>query len=216
MPPLRILMVCASYRSAVGDTPLVNELAAALADAGHSVQVVVVAWSESPGHPPHAYQEPTGVNVLMLTPRMISGKGTLVARVTKWVATPLSSYLAARTYLKGQTFDLLIGFSPAVALAGPFLWGRRRTRHSLLYITDFFPFHHRSLGSIPGGLVFKVAQYYENALFLSFDVLACMSPAGVTYLRRRYRLRARQRAAVVPLWGPTETPNVSAAADIRA
>ena len=82
-------------------------------------------------------------------------------------------------------------------------WALRRFRcKSYAYVVDFFPFHHRSLGVIPGGAIFKVARWAETALLARFDVVACMSAMGIDYLRRHYRIAPAQSTPMLRLWGP--------------
>ena len=201
MKPLRILLATNNYGVQVREVPLANELATAFAREGHHVQVVATSWSSPPGAPPRRYREESGVEVLFLTPRQLGRHGTAMWRLTKWLATPTSSYRAVRKELAGQEFDLMVALAPAVASAGAIVWGAKRSRKRLLWIPDFFPFHHRLLGQIPGGPVFQIARIAENKLFRVFDVLACFNNDAIGYLRRHYRLEPNQIAAWIPQWG---------------
>jgi glycosyltransferase involved in cell wall biosynthesis len=76
----------------------------------------------------------------------------------------------------------------------------------MLFVLDFFPYHHRSIGLLPGGLVFAVARRFEEYLTRKFHVIGCMSPMNAEYLCRHYRLRAQQQVEVTPIWGRTTPP----------
>jgi glycosyltransferase involved in cell wall biosynthesis len=214
--PLRILIATNHYGGHVRELPLSAALAATFAEAGHHVQVIAVSWSSPPGAAPAQYVEPSGVRVLFLTPRLVGRLGGAITRLTKWMATPLTSYFAARKHLGRESYDLLVGFTPAVASAGPFLFGLKRAAKSFVWIPDFFPFHHRLLGQIPGGIVFQIARLAETLLLRRFDVLGCFAPAAVDYLHRHYALRPEQKAAWVAQWGETAPAPVSDRNDVRA
>ncbi len=197
---LSVALITSLYGEKVRETPLANELSAALAAAGHRTRVIAVQWSEPVGGGTSTAVEANGVAVTRIAPTAVVGVGRLVWRITKWTLTPLLSYFAARRALKGEHFDVAIGFSPAVALSGAFLAALPRSRRSLLYVTDFFPFHHRSLGMVPAGPVFEIARALESTLFRRFGTVACMSQAGVDYLRAHYPVAATQKTAAIPLW----------------
>ena len=50
---MRVLMLCTKYPLDPGDRYFTNELAVALAAAGHEVQVVAIAWDAAPGTKVH-------------------------------------------------------------------------------------------------------------------------------------------------------------------
>jgi glycosyltransferase involved in cell wall biosynthesis len=213
---LKILLVTTHYGPKVRETPLANELAASLAKQGHGVQVVAIRWSATPGGPTRRYTDESGVDVVAIAPRSIGRNSGRTYRASKWLFTPIHSYRELRRELAGQRYDCLIGFSPAVALSGAFLWGLPRSARSLLYVTDFFPFHHRSLGLVPPGPVFQIAHWLENNLIRRFGSVVCMSRAGVDYLRRNYDLASDQTVLAVPLWSNIAVPDFPGRADVRA
>ncbi len=199
-----ILLLCTKFGTSREDSYLTNELADALAEAGHIVQVIALQWSAPAGAAPCALKQENGVDVIIFSPWQINGLGRFVALATKWVASSLIAVAGVNRRLANRKFDLVIAFSPAVTCAFPILWAlRRQGCHSYVYVTDFFPFHHASLGLVPRGVVFEFARRVETFLLHRFDVVGCMSRRGVDFLRSHYALRPQQRAEVLPLWGPT-------------
>ena len=217
MQPLKILVVTTHHGADIRETPLANELVASFAEQGHAVQVVAIQWSATPGGPSRRYTDDRGVEVLAIAPRAIGGTSGPVYRATKWLFTPVHSYLVLRRELRGRRYDCLIGFSPAVARCPAGSCGDcRKSARSLLYVTDFFPFHHRSLGLIPKGPVFHIARWLENSLFKGFGSIACMSRAGADYLRRNYALGPSQIVATIPLWSNVAIPPFPSRGALRA
>jgi glycosyltransferase involved in cell wall biosynthesis len=203
---MRILVLTTWFSIVPGDDNLTNDLVAALAEQGHEIQVVLLDWSAAAGTPPQHLQFAPRVNVLALAPRSVKGLGSLVERGTKWIA---SSWFARRQMqhaLKGQTFDLLIGFSPASVTAAQILYSSRICRNSYMIMWDFFPYHHRSIGLVTNAIIFSAAYRLENMLIRSFDVIGCMTPANEAYLKRHYKLRPSQKIDILPIWGQTTMP----------
>ena len=213
---LSVALITGLYGEKVRETPLANELSAALVAAGHRLHVIAVQWSEPVGGGTSTVAETDGVVVTRIAPTAVMGAGRLVWRITKWTLTPLLSHLAARRAMRDQRFDVVVGFSPAVALSGAFLAALPRARRSLLYVTDFFPFHHRSLGMVPAGPVFEIARRLESALFRRFGTVACMSQAGVDYLRAHYPVKATQKTVAIPLWSAVRPRSAPDRAAVRA
>jgi glycosyltransferase involved in cell wall biosynthesis len=76
----------------------------------------------------------------------------------------------------------------------------------MLFVLDFFPYHHRSIGLLPGGFVFAIARRCEEYLIRKFHLIGCMSQMNVEYLYRHYRLQAHQQVKVTPIWGRITPP----------
>jgi glycosyltransferase involved in cell wall biosynthesis len=203
---MQIAILCTKYTLTAGDEYLTNELAAAIVSQGHRVQVVVLDWSAPcGGRPKHLRLD--DVDVMALAPCTLEGFGRLGALASKWVLSSLRAALQMRPALRERHFDLLIAFSPLSAVAAQVLWLTRRFKtRNYLVMWDFFPYHHRSIGLIPDGWLFAIARRLEQLLIRRFDVIGCMSPRNVAYLQDHYRLRPKQRAEILPIWGRIEAP----------
>ena len=112
-----------------------------------------------------------------------------------------------RRALGRETFDLLICFTPCVTVAAQLIWATKRwPMRSMLFVHDFFPHHHRSIGLVPEGPVFEIARRLEEYLIRKFDVIGCIWPDNIVYLRKHHRVRPEQRAIWTPLWGEIAPP----------
>src|SRR4051812_15383129 len=116
---MRVLMLCTNYPLEANDSYMTNELAGALAAAGHSVQVVVIDWSAVFGRPAMSVRSPDGVEALVISPRGVSGFGRLVEKASKWTLSSLFALRIMRHALRDKAFDLLICFTPCVTVAAP-------------------------------------------------------------------------------------------------
>lgn len=201
----RILYICTKYGRGAADRYLTNELVDALAALGCTVSVIVLDW-DSPPRPALAYVQENGVDVLMMAPVQVSGAGSFVRLVSKWLGSSFIRLSTVRKHLAGGGFDLVVALSPLTATTAILWWAIRRFRcRSYAYLVDFFPFHHHSAGVFPGGLALKVGRWLETTLCRRFDVIGCMTAKGTEYFRRHYAPGEHQRIEVLPLWGPVNT-----------
>jgi glycosyltransferase involved in cell wall biosynthesis len=204
---MRILMLCTKYPLESNDRYMTNELAGALVAAGHSVQVVVTDWDAPFGSPTTVMRSEDGVDALLISPRGVTGLGRFIERASKWTLSSLFALREMRKALSHQSFDLLVCFTPCVTVAAQLFWAMRRWKmRSILFVYDFFPFHHRSIGLVPKGVVFEVARWLEDRLIQKFRVIGCIWPDNIVYLRNHYHIRPQQRVIWTPLWGEISPP----------
>lgn len=204
---MRILMLCTKYPLGPNDRFMTNELAGALVAAGHHVQVVATDWDMPFGAPTAAVRSEDGVDALVISPRGVVGLGRFVERVSKWTLSSLFALREMRKALSQQSFDLLVCFTPCVTVAAQLFWAMSRWQmRSILYVHDFFPFHHRSIGLVPKGPVFEVARWLEERLIRKFKAIGCIWPDNIVYLRKHYRIRPEQHVVWTPLWGEIAPP----------
>jgi len=204
---MRILMLCTKYPLESNDRYMTNELAGALVAAGHSVQVVVTDWDAPFGSSTTAVRSEDGVDALLISPRGVAGLGRFIERASKWTLSSLFALRDMRKALGHQSFDLLVCFTPCVTVAAQLFWAMRRwNMRTILFVYDFFPFHHRSIGLVPKGVVFEVARWLEDRLIQKFRVIGCIWPDNIVYLRNHYHIQPQQRVIWTPLWGEISPP----------
>jgi len=201
---MRFLMIAMQYPVGAGQSYLTTELADALVAAGHDVEVLHLDWSAPPGSRVEEFRTATGVRVVRCGPKMLWGPGRLVRDASKFVLSGRHAARIAGRYFDLAAFDVAIAWMPATAIA-PLVKriGRARIRHRLLFIWDFFPDHHHEIGRIPGGMVLKIARWWEQRLLKHFTAIICTLPGNADYLRKRFRVGQDQRVLVTPIWGVT-------------
>ncbi len=202
-PGPTVLMVFSKFGDSADTRYLTNDLADAFAERGFRVRVIHLPWDSPGDRTPRFYVQDNGVEVLVSPPLALSWLGRLGALCAKWGGSSFVAAHRGRRQFGKTPGAIVIGMSPIVL--GAFVWRwalRSASVGSYAYLVDFFPFHHRAIGVMPGGLIFKVAQWMESALLRRFTVVGCMSPLGLDYLARNYALRPGQATGVVSLWGP--------------
>ena len=206
MSIMRVLMLCTKYPVEAKDSYMTSELAGALVTAGNRVQVVVTDWNAPYGAPSSNVQK-DGVDIFVVAPRSVRWLGSFVENMSKWVFSSVFAWAQMRRLLRNQSFDILICFTPCVTVAAQLAWATKRFRTcNILFVLDFFPYHHHSIGLLPGGLVFAVARRLEEHLVRKFDMIGCMSGMNVEYLCSHYRLQHEQQVEVTPIWGLVTPP----------
>jgi len=216
---MRILMLCTKYPLDPGDRYMTNELAAALAAAGHHVQVVATDWDaprRAGARGARAVRSQDGVEALIIAPWAVPGLGRFVHNLSKWTLSSLFALAAMRRAIGGQRFDLMLCFTPCVTVAAQLVWATKRLRTTnMLLVHDFFPYHHRSIGLVPGGPVFAAARLLETYLMRRFDAIGCNWPGNMAYLREHYRLRPDQKVVWTPLWSEIAPPAACSKEGVR-
>jgi glycosyltransferase involved in cell wall biosynthesis len=138
-----------------------------------------------------------GVDVLVIAPRAFSKLGRFVEKASKWTLSSLFALREMCKALSGRRFDVLICFTPA-----QLHWATKHLgTRNMLFVHDFFPYHHRSIGLVPDGLVFQVARLLEGHLIRRFHVIGCNWPANIVNLKKHYRILTSQHVIWTPLWG---------------
>jgi len=198
---MRFLMVCMQYPIEPGRSYMTTELADALVAAGHAVEVLHLDWTASAGARLEVLASASGVRVVRCPALALDGLGRTAGGACKFVLSGLRAGRAARRLFDLGSFDALIAWAPAVAIA-PVLAQARRAEipRRILFIWDFFPDHHREIGRIPGGLPFLAARAWEQRLLGAFTTVVCTLPGNADYLCRNWRVRADQRILVTPIW----------------
>lgn len=200
-----VLMICTAFGADDDSRYLTNELADAMAERGAHVLVVAIRWaSRETDLPDRLVRHANGQEILFVSPRRFGRWPGPFRMLAKWGLSSLFVRGAVKRAFGGRSVDLIVAFSPLVTAGFLLRWAFRHYRcRGFAYLADFFPFHQRALGLVPGGPVLAVAQRAETGLLRLFSTIGCMSPAGEDFLRRHYALRREQAVAVVPLWGDT-------------
>ncbi len=177
-----------------------HQLAEAFVAAGHSVKVVVIPWQRNEAGVKQ-YSENDQLQVLRIPPLQVARFGRAVGLLCRWTFSSLVALRYAKKFISEDDIDLIYTTSPSVSMAFLTRWALRKFPHarSYLYIVDFFPFHQRAIGLIPGGVIFRVAKWAEGHLIRLFDIIGCMSSKNVEYLKRNYQLRSDQVVEILPL-----------------
>lgn len=200
----RILMVCVKFSTDAANGWLTNDLVDAFVRAGHSVDVIHLEWQEE--HPVEFVTMPDGTRLLRLSalsffPRWLP---YTVRKGAKWL---FASYLAARVarrFMPPTSYDLLVGFSPAVVTDGLVRLYARLANKTLLIYWDFFPLAQHQLGLLPGGkLAAHVARRFEERAVGRYARTGCMTPANIKLFQIYFPKYSGDMIQILP-WGPAE------------
>jgi glycosyltransferase involved in cell wall biosynthesis len=196
----KILMLINQFSNIGEPADPPHQLADAFVAAGHSVKVVVIPWQRNEARV-QQYSEHERLQVLRVPPLQVTRLGRAAALLLRWTFSSLVARHHAKNFIADDDIDLIYTTSPSVSMAFLIRWALRKfpQAQSYLYIVDFFPFHQRAIGVIPGGPVFRIAKWAESGLIRMFNTVACMSPKNVDYLKTHYVLRPGQEVEILPL-----------------
>jgi glycosyltransferase involved in cell wall biosynthesis len=108
-------------------------------------------------------------------------------------------------HLPERRYDLVVYAAPPVTFSG-LVKGLKRQQpwvKSYLILKDIFPQNARDLGIIRNPLVYAYFKRQERRLYAASDVIGCMSPANVAFLRQHSPEIPPARLEVLP---NTRTP----------
>lgn len=211
---MRVLLLTGKYNAPEDGPYLTNDLAHALRRLGHEVRVVALEW-ELENNSVQRWDE-DGIKVLRVSTLAPRAAGTLLHRFEKWGLSSRRALPAVRAELSDWHPEILIAFAPTVIYWSVLRWIMRRDKPlSYAFNADFFPYYHRSIGLVPPGIVFSAAKALEQITMRWFDVIGCMSPGNVRFLRQHFRLKPDQRTHVLHLWGEVSRPETRPAAEVR-
>lgn len=116
------------------------------------------------------------------------------------VALPWLMRRAMARHLPGRRYDLVLYVAPPVTFARIVRGLKRRQPWAKTYLMlkDIFPQNARDLGLIRNPLVLAYFRWQERRLYGASDVIGCMSPANVAYLRKHNPGLPAGRVEVLP------------------
>jgi glycosyltransferase involved in cell wall biosynthesis len=213
---VRVLLLPMRFPLDVGQSYLTTDLAEALLEAGHAIQVLQLDWDAEPGGPTERLTSARGIPLLRVRPRAFGKPGRLLHNASKFVLSARHVGREARRAFSLGEFDAVICWMPALAFA-PVVRAaaHQRVARRILFVWDFFPDHHGEIGLVPSGPVRWIARFLEQRVLRRFTTIFCTLPANAEYLRRRFRVAADQQVRIAPVWTTLETPRTVDRAAVR-
>jgi glycosyltransferase involved in cell wall biosynthesis len=194
-------MAAMKYPVAPGASYLTTELADALVEAGHEVEVLHLDWDSTDAGAPSELRSPSGVRVVHVPAPRLAGLPGAAGHAAKFLMSGRAAARAAGRHFDLSRFDAFIGWMPSVAIAPLVALVRGAgIAHRHLIIWDFFPDHYHEIGRIPGGPVLRAARWLEQRTLRHFTTIFCTTPGNAAYLRHKFRVNADKRVEVMPAW----------------
>ena len=158
------------------------DLINALTAAGHKV---TIAFADSPKNTPKTEMiTEQGVRILKVAAGELFGVNFIKKGINTLLLEPrLKS--AVKTFLAGESYDLVLYATPPVTFANVVNFCRKSYGcRSFLMLKDIFPQNAVDIGLFgKGGLLHRFFRRKEKKLYELSDVIGCMSPGNVKYLR---------------------------------
>lgn len=201
---MKILILTTKFTHLDGSPWLVSELAQEFCDLGHEVTVLNVAWDKLFSCPPVNDISP---NIKLVSTTVLQTSKNNMSRGFKWF---FSSFLVVpfllRALVAGRRYDLLIGFSPCLAVWSALPLAAALCRDRFLVYWDFFPVHNTEISPGVPTIVKNFAKLLERSLIRRFNHVGLMSQRNLEYFHD-YFCFAKQNVAVkspksivLPIW----------------
>lgn len=195
---MRVLFVVGGFSGPSRQPWLMDDLAAALVDAGHDVDVVV---GDPKSARPRGEQQTDDPRLTIFSVGTTRQRRGAIARLLGHLDVGFGLHTTAYDWAKRRRYDLCLFTSPA-----SFSWGfpsrlRRAgvTRRNLLFLWDFFPIHQLEIGRINLPMFAGAMKFIERRAVNSADVVALMSPANTRFFSE-YHQGASNQTVVIPPW----------------
>jgi glycosyltransferase involved in cell wall biosynthesis len=169
---------------------------------GHQVDVVTV--DERKNNRPTRIAQEGPFQVLRVRTGNIYDVGAYEKGLSL-ISVPRLFRRAMAEHLPERRYDLVIYVAPPVTFSRLIRELKRRqpSLKTYLILKDIFPQNARDLGIIRNPLLFAFFKRQERELYAVSDVIGCMSPANVAYLRQHNPELPADKVEVLP---NTRTP----------
>jgi glycosyltransferase involved in cell wall biosynthesis len=197
----RVLLITSWFPADVGRRGLMNELADAVVAAGAEIDVIAIDWRDVDITPdPAPKQGHPGLKVYRFKPLIVTKLGKFTRLVVKWIGTPLKAASTTFRLLRTNEYDVIVSGLPSSVWAPVLICFMFSRTKKYLVQWDFLPYHQRAMGLLTGGPAFHTLLLLERLLIRGFDVIGCMSPMNIEFLRAHYWIGSKQRVEILPIW----------------
>lgn len=173
-------ILCLFQRFSFRSSTIYLDLVEALVKAGHEVTVLAGTTEEESG-----MREECGCRVVYMKLPDQFKAGKIKKGLVQLFMEPLMLSLI-RKYLWKESFSMILYPTPPITLANV-VWKCRIHYHALSYLMlkDIFPQNAVDLGMMREcGLIHRYFRSVEAKLYRASDVIGCMSPANMEYMRK--------------------------------
>lgn len=199
---MRFLLVTGGFAGPGRQPWLMDDLAEALVNAGHSVDVIV-GDPKTPRAAGEQRAENPRITLFSVGPRKKTS-GAL-GRLIGHIRVGLGLHTRAYSWVRHRSYDVCVSTSPA-----SFSWGFPRrirsagvSRRNVLFLWDFFPIHQMEIGRINIPWLARPMKALERKAIDAADVVAVMSPANRSFFLRYHR-GATNSTIEIPPWSSTK------------
>ena len=191
---MNILILTTKYPLPEESRWLTSELGEELCARGYKVTVLSVEWN---GAKDRKYYDKDG---LIVYRKNTLGSGWRGGLFFRWFFSSLQFLpFCMRTILARKKYDLVLSFSPCLAMWFPIFFARFFSKYRHIIYWDFFPIHNANISNKAPGFVLPILKKIERALLGSVDRVSCMSPANLRFYNSYFGSSPKERD-IIPIW----------------
>jgi glycosyltransferase involved in cell wall biosynthesis len=208
---LRVLLVTGNFVGPERQPWLLDDLANALVQHGHEVDVLL---ADATCPRPRGEQAGTEGQLTVFSVGTTRRRTTTTAKLLGYLSIGYRLHTMGYSWVKRHRYDLCLYTTIAC-----FTWGlpsrvRRRSiaRRSLFFLWDFFPIHQVEIGRIRSTWLTEIMRVIERRAFDDADFVALMSPANTRFFHE-YHAGASNMTVEIPPWSSPALPNSESKGD---
>lgn len=198
---MNILFLTLLQFDGLNERNIYTDLLQEFVDQGHFVYAISPTERRQ-GQETHLSQDDTQAKVL----RLRIGNTQKTNLIEKGISTITLEQLfiqAIKKYTSKIRFDLVLYTTPPITLCNAVQFVKKRDgAKTYLLLKDIFPQNSLDLGMLRKsgikGLLYRMFRKKEKKLYQISDVIGCMSPANVAYVRAHNKLMSGQVIEVNP------------------
>ena len=198
---MNILFLTLLQFDSLDERNIYTDLLQAFVDHGHFVYAISPTERRQ-GQETHLSQDDAQVKVL----RLRIGNTQKTNLIEKGISTITLEQIfiqAIKKYTSQIRFDLVLYSTPPITLCNAVQYVKKRDNaKTYLLLKDIFPQNSLDLGMLRKsgikGLLYRMFRKKEKKLYQISDVIGCMSPANVAYVRAHNKLMSGQVIEVNP------------------
>ena len=177
---MRFLYAAIAYPDVSKNTNIYTTLVHKLQEIGHEVRVIAPCYEGST----HVAGE-GGINVLRVRSGPLFKTGLITKGINTLLLNPRYSKALSRFWPDWE-MDWVLTSTPPITLS-PFLEKLKNRYQARIYLIlrDIFPQNAKDLGMIKDPFLFNYFRRRERHLYRISDVIGCMSPGNIEFLRQQ-------------------------------
>lgn len=145
--------------------------------------------------------EERGLNVLRVVTLQQTGVKSILKKGVAQFLLPYQYNFAYKKFMKGLKFDLILMPTPPITLTKLVLHIKRKnTALFYLILRDIYPQGAADIGLVKFRFIYNYLRRLEVLTYKSADIIGCMSPGNIEYIRQHNLYLDSRKLKLLPNW----------------
>ncbi len=182
---MNILLLSLAYPSKKENRNLYSDLVDEFIEQGHRVKVICPFERRNKEHRQITHDD--NLTVLRIKTLNVTATSNFIEKGIGLIVFPYQVIHAVKKHFDKSDFDLIIYSTPPITFARAIQYLKIKYKAiTYLMLKDIFPHNAVDLGIIKkNSLIFKYFRNVETKLYEISDVIGCLSPANITFMKKQ-------------------------------